>query len=111
MSCGKEHDHWRLEELAGLVEDALDHDADSQEIYETLIQSVQSTINHHEECIRRANNLLLLLHGREPVTFLPDKRDWDDSGYVILDRDESQILTEEEIEAQSNRMEYTSETS
>jgi hypothetical protein len=89
---------YSLEQLDNWVNDALNcEDLSPQDIYDTIVNVVDESVEYHKKYLTKSIELLSLLKGQRPVNFDVTDRDWED---FWKEQDQiSQNYTEEDLNA------------
>ena len=57
----KKHNHYSLDALDEWIQDALNSDAQPEEIYDAIVTAIDDNIKYHESCVRASKRLMLLV--------------------------------------------------
>ena len=93
---------YSLEQLDNWVNDALNcEDLTPEDIYDTIVNVVDKSIEYHKKYLTKSIDLLSLLKGHRPVNFDVTDKDWEN---FWEEQDQiSQNYTEEELNAMCER--------
>ena len=70
---------YSLEQLDNWVNDALNcEDLSPQDIYDTIVNVVDESVEYHKKYLTKSIELLSLLKGQRPVDFDVTDKDWED---------------------------------
>ena len=68
-----------LGHLEAWLNDAVNSDASSKEVYDSLIMTVKGEIEYHERCLKRSQDLMVMLKGNLSALYDVDKISLNDS--------------------------------
>ena len=57
----KKYNHYSLDSLDEWIQDALNSDAQPEEIYDAIVTAIDDNIKYHEACTRASKRLLMLV--------------------------------------------------
>ena len=78
-----------LGHLEAWLTDAINCETTSKDVYDTIINTVKTEIKYHEDCQKRAENLLLLLKGNLSALYDKDVNgDWYGGEDKIVSRED-----------------------
>ena len=102
LSSDFSYKKYSLEQLDNWVNDALNcEDLTPQDIYETITNVVDESVEYHKKYLTKSIELLSLLKGQRPVDFDVTDRDWED---FWQEQDQiSRNYTEEDLNAMCER--------
>ena len=61
-----------LGHLEAWLNDALNSDATSKEVYDSIIMTIKDEIEYHERCLKRSKDLMLMLKGNLSALYETD---------------------------------------
>jgi len=97
---------YSLEQLDNWVNDALNcEDLSPQDIYDTIVNVVDESVEYHKKYLTKSIELLSLLKGNRPVNFEVTEEDWAD--FWSEQTEISQHYTEEDLNAMCDAAEKT----
>ena len=79
LSSDFSYKKYSLEQLDNWVNDALNcEDLTPQDIYDTIVECVDESVEYHKKYLTKSIELLSLLKGHRPVNFEVTDKDWED---------------------------------
>jgi len=91
---------YSLEQLDNWVNDAVNcEDLTPQDIYDTVIKCVDSSVEYHKKYLTKSIELLSLLKGHRNVDLNPTDKDWENFWEEDYSSEESPEYTEEVLDA------------
>jgi len=91
---------YSLEQLDNWVNDAVNcEDLTPQDIYDTVIKCVDSSVEYHKKYLTKSIDLLSLLKGHRNVDLNPTDKDWENFWEEDYSSEESPEYTEEVLDA------------
>ena len=91
---------YSLEQLDNWVNDALNcEDLSPQDIYDTIVNVVDESVEYHKKYLTKSIDLLSLLKGHRNVDLNPTDKDWENFWEEDYSSEESPEYTEEVLDA------------
>ena len=77
----KDYSHYSLESLKTWIHDAMESDAEPEEVYEAISAEIDSQIKYHTQKLHYANKLKTMLQHGGTRSYLPTMDDFKAEGY------------------------------
>ena len=96
-----------LGHLEAWLNDALHSDATSKEVYDSLILTVKDEIEYHKRCLKRSQDLLVMLKGNLSALYETDKEfDMNQNDVDKISLNDSQAYVSSKVTNAKTEQEY-----
>ena len=96
-----------LGHLEAWLNDALHSDATSKEVYDSLILTVRDEIEYHKKCLKRSQDLLVMLKGNLSALYETDKEfDMNQNDVDKISLNDSQAYVSSKVTNAKTEKEY-----
>ena len=96
-----------LGNLEAWLNDALHSDATSKEVYDSLILTVKDEIEYHKRCLKRSQDLLVMLKGNLSALYETDKEfDMNQNDVDKISLNDSQAYVSSKVTNAKTEQEY-----